>query len=76
MLTLKGSILGLAILFVGAVLVGSLKIFKFHSGPQVGYDLVSMWHNQAVWRLPFFWVTVIVFMTIGSWLVRLFWGAH
>lgn len=81
MLTLKGSILGIAVFFIGAVLLGLLKMHQvdsaFHrSHPgtqgQVGWDLMTMYHNGPLHRMPMFWITLIVFMAIGSWLVRLF----
>jgi hypothetical protein len=58
--TLKGSIFGLAAFFVGAILVGCAKWFqmdrafhKSHPGPGQtwGIDLVTLFHNQTVWRL-------------------------
>jgi hypothetical protein len=32
----------------------------------MGFDPVTIWHNAAPLRDPFFWVVVIVFMAGGS----------
>jgi hypothetical protein len=76
MLTLKGSILGIVAFVILTVLYGvtwmTIKTRQAHLPPghQMGFDLVTMYHNRQPLRDPFFWVVVIVFMAGGSLIFR------
>lgn len=78
MLTLKGSILGIVVFFAGMVLVGCLKMYQVSSafrkthpaGGELGWDVVTMYHNNPLHRDPLLWIALIVFMAGGSWLLR------
>ncbi|HXW55545.1 MAG TPA: hypothetical protein VEJ67_07350 [Candidatus Cybelea sp.] len=79
-LTFKGSILGIAVLAILSILYVvtwmTIEARKARalappgSGGVVGFDVVTMWHNMALFRDPFFWVVVIVFMALGSFVFR------
>jgi len=82
MLTLKGSILG-AVVFVSFLILymfaptiwyrSKLPRVPRPSGGQVGWDVVTMYHNSTLpgWRDPFFWIALIVFMWMFSRLLGL-----
>lgn len=79
MLTLKGSILGIVVFFVAIFVLGLLKMHQVDSAfrrsnpqshGQVGWDLVTMYHNNPLHRNPLLWIALVVFMAGGSWLLQ------